>query len=532
MHRVLPFQPPKSVSLGTVNIIPIWGTDHLIARQKDDVAEDSSQWRKGLNYSSTHYVSDGTHAAVSQLELPERQSDIYADIFGGVANNDNENIREIREFLQETHGKLRNALGDDTAQLYLDKRRDQLEEVATKARNIRDKLDQVWAWGNLAKTVTSKIGGAAMLVQDAQKFMFDFGTRPKSAETRIPLQDPYSFGFKTFVFKGMALAVSAAWGTEMAIKKAFDWYPPEHFTGLKDSRKDIAKMAEDLREPGKLAKNMRAEKTVADALDREYGKDGRQFLERLMNEVDRSAYHYMQALNSNPSRFMQADDHLAESGVTSASLQLMYACLEEARFIDPFGQGNHPVVKELDLDPDFPGTCVLLEAKNPSKQGAQSSSQARHDKRAQVNFNSIEQWDYNSGWRKTLEDLGSKASKLALSDSATNWPQVESYLREAKKGDARCMFELGRLCERGIFRISQSTEVRRIAKQLYTPAANKGNSEAQYCLGLLHANNRFSGRLRLQEIQIAMEWLTKAADEGHRQAQEELNRISAANPSA
>ena len=73
---------------------------------------------------------------------------------------------------------------------------------------------------------------------------------------------------------------------------------------------------------------------------------------------------------------MNADDHLAESETTSASLQLMYALLAEAYFINTFEKNNQPVVKTLEGDPKSPGTCVLLETKNPSKEDVQPSSRA------------------------------------------------------------------------------------------------------------------------------------------------------------
>ena len=352
------------------------GTDHLVPKQKDDGVEDSSLWRKGLNYSSTLYVSEVTHAGIDKLGLPNNQSDIYAHMFGDDANNISKGIRDIREYLQAAHNKLHDTLDNHSAQHYLDKRHEQLEEVAPKARNIRDKLEKVWTWGNRVKRVVSKTAGAFMFVQDVKSVAFNFGSRPKSARIKKPLQDTYTYKFKTMAFESAPHAVLTALVTETAIKKAFDSYPPEYFSGLGDSRRDMARMAEVFLEASKMAKDIRAEDDVAAALTREYGAGGHEFLEILMSEVDRCAYNYMQALKSKPSRFMNADDFLAESGATSASLQLMYARLEEARFIDTFWKNNQPVVKTLEGDPKSPGTCVLLEAKNPSKEDVQPSSRA------------------------------------------------------------------------------------------------------------------------------------------------------------
>lgn len=501
----------------------------MVPRLEVNIARDSDLLCNGFNYSSTLLVSEGTHAKIFKLQQQtERLSDLYADIFGGAANNDHEEIKKIRKYFQGAYDKLNSTLGNGTAQLYLDERSKRLQEFAPKAINIRNKLDQVWAWGNVVKEVASKTAAGFMLVQDTKEFKFYFGTRSKSAAIKTHLQDPYSIRFSNFVLKGMPLALSVAWGTEKVIKKVFDWFPPEHFSGLEDSRKNIAEMAEDFRQRSKDAKNTWDDSAVVTALVREYGEDGHQFLKSLMIETDRSAYNYMVALQRKPTKFMQADEQMAESGVTSASLQLMYALLEEARFLHTFGKNNQPVVEKLDTDPEFPNTRVLLKAKDSSKGDAQPSSRARHNGREKVNFNSIEHWDYNSNWPETLKYLEKKANELSRSNSPTIQKEVAEYLKGAKAGDARCMALLALHCVNGTFRISNSSEVFRIAKQLYTPAASQGDPDAQYCLGLLHkgrADQLGEYTQTGENTQSAVDWLTKAAEQGHVEAKKNLEQM-------
>lgn len=496
----------------------------MVAQSEDNGTEDNSPWCTGLNQ-SIYYTSDATAAMIydQNRQLPERQSDLYTDIFGDAANDNNKDIREIRG---KAHNKLRDTLGNATAQTFLDKRRTQLDEVVTKARNIRDKMDQAWVWANGAKKMINVTVGAWMFKQGEKEIAFYFGIRPETGTILTPPPDSYRLGGTIISgITSLPLAMATAWGTDMAMRKGFDWFPPEHFFGLDESRKEIAEMAENFRELSENAKITRDDTNVAEALVQEYGKDGHQVLGILMNITDYFAYNYMRALQSKPFRFMRADDHLKESGVTSASLLLLHALVEEARFINAFGKNNQPVVKKVCLNNKYPTRHVVLKVMAPSKGNAQSSSQAQHKERAKVNFNAVKYWDYSTDWKKLLEHLESRVRDLSRTKDTPDLKKADQYLIRAKTGDAKFMALLANLCAQGIFQLPDIAETNRIAKQLYTPAADQGDPDAQYRLGLLHKPP--AERVGIQDDQTAVDWLTKAADQGHRQAQEELARSDA-----
>ena len=523
---------PQEFKLGTINPIPVPGTEHLLPRQKKGVAGDG-QWRKGLNYSSTVFASESTCAEFNLLPKPDRQSDLYADIFGGLVNSDNRNIKNDFE---DGHDKLRAALGNDTARVYLDRRNEHLNDIATKARHIRDKLDQIWSRGQYIKWGVSKGAGGFMLAQNVKAFKLNVGTRPMSAQGE-PLQNPHSLPFKTFIFESIPVAVGAAQAAKVFTDKVHDnWWRPEYFTGLKKNRKDIAEMAEDFRERTHKAAEARATDAVVKALNQEYGEDGRKFLECLMNEVDRCAYNYMLALQSRPSKFMQADEHLDQSGVTVASHNLLIARLEEARFLNTFSKDKKPVVRVVEYDDSaLSGTVPLIEAKAPSQMDEQASSSARDGNRSPVNFNYMESWDYSRPLPQVLEYLESKAEELSLSRDMPKkeWELIESDLKAAKKGSKdkegiEAMLRLAKRCEAGTFSVPKGAELNRITKELYTPAAEHGHAEAQYHLGRLYADKSFTPRFGLRDTWAAVKWLTKAAEQGNYQASEALNQIPAA----
>ena len=503
----------------------------MVNNQRNNKAEGSSQRSvTGLNYSSTHYVSQGTYARVSQLQLPKRQSDPYADMFGGSTDDDNKDIQGIRDYVNNAHDKLYHTLGGDktVSAAMLRRRHTQLEQPATKSRDIRIKRDEVWFRGNVTKSAVPVALNAAPFINDVGVFQFRYGTDLKPIP-RLPETDPDpSLELTTSLFQniltpsrnapfllGLLSNVTRGW----SIKKLHDWLQPEYFTGLKGSHKDMALLAEKFRQESAEAADARAGDATATVLVREYGEDGFLFLGKLMNEVDFSAYNYMLALQHRPARFMQTDDQLVESGGTSESLQLMYARIEEARFINTFGQGRHPVVEEWQPSAAFPGVDTLLVAKAPP----QPSSRARHDERAQVNFDSIEHWDYSPSWNEVLNGIERNVSEQTKS-------ALNAELRAAKKGDADSLLQLAKLCEAGGLGIPKGTaEASRSAKQLYTPAANKGNVEAQYRLGRLHADKRFTGLDGLRNDNTAVEWLTKAAEQGHPEAQADLGLMYVAN---
>lgn len=496
----------------------------MVRHQEDSNADGSS------SYSSTSYVSQGSYIKTDQSLLSNRQSDLYADVFGGVAD-DNNNIR--RED-QEANNKLLAKLSNHPAEAgMLTRRHKQLGEAATIGRAIRNKLDTIGFLGNVTKSTVSGIMDAAALIKDVGVLELWYGDMPGSSlggSQEIPYEPkPYTLDTSipqhflaplknaSFPFRFAAtLAVS------QALKKGHDRWQPEYFTGLTHRRKDIALLAEKFRRDSAEAADARAGNAAGMVMIQEYGEGGRLFLEKLMNEVDRSAYNYMLALEHKPPMFMQADKQLAESGATSESLQLLFARLEEANFINTFGKDKQPIVEEWTPNAAaYPGAGRLLVAKNPSKNNVQSSSRARHDENAKVDFDSIEHWDYSPDLNKTLEDL---ERTMAL-NAKDNWNLFKSDLSAAKKGNIDKMLILANLCEAGHLGIPKGAQASRIAKQLFTFAAEKGNAEAQFRLGRLLADIRFTGQAGLRNDHAAVEWLSKAVEQGHPEAKAKLGMM-------
>lgn len=514
---------------GTVNTVPMFEARHMVPRQKNNEADGIRPQHGGLTYSSTHYVSGGTHAAMSQLSL-NRQSDSYREVFGDAVDADNEHV--MKE-IDDGHLKLRRKLGDLPAQRALNKRHAQLKEAAIKGGVIRDKLDTVSTLGNGMKYLGPKGVASFMLAQRAWEVSINFKTTPEPGAESVNVG---GFTLGTVVMKNLQLALGGSLVVSEALKKGHDWWQPEYFTGLGAKHKAMAVLAEDFRVNSKGAAKTRAGSAVAAALRQAYGEGGRDFLESAMNEVDRSAYDYMRALQRR-TRPIPVDQHLAEAGVTSASVELMHARVEEARFINTFTgrmKDEQAVVEYWRPDPVFSGADALLRAKDPRVEDMLPSSRARQDDRAEADLDAPTRWNYSSisshTLLETLEYLEGKVENLEGEAGETDWQQFKWDLSAAKKGDRDSMFRLAEKCEKGLsdLDIEEGTDAYRIAMQLYAAAAYKGDVEAQYRLGHLQADKRFTGQAGLRNDSAAVEWLTLAAENGHPQAQAELGLMHAA----
>ena len=513
------FQRQKPTKLGTLNIIPILGAQHILPVQKKDEAEGSSHCRSGLNYSSTHYVSEGTYADMEQLQLPGRQSDVYADVFGNQVTS-----------VLNAHAKLRRMLLDKHAESALDKqetRREQLEAAATKARVIRNKMDTVSIWGNTVKDLIPQLVSVLMLAEVIAAMLTRSGVISNtSSEGSTESGGSYGFPISAAAVQEFAVAWVCAWAINEVLQKVHDRRQPEYRTKLGDSRKDMALLAEDFRKNSKAAAEARASGPVAAALIEEYGERGRDFLESLMNEVDRSAYEYMRAWARRTVEPMPVDEHLAETGVTTASVQLISAVREEARFINTFTgrtKDQQAVVEYWQPSRVLSNIGHLLRAQDPLVEDIQRSSRAQQD-----GFEAPELWDYsrNLSLNEILEHIERQADEAA--GHMVDWQQIKWDLQTAKKGDSDSMFRLGELYEKGLLDIPEGANVRSIIKQLYTSAANQGSTEAQYRLGRLHADVRFTKRVEFRDDSAAVEWLTLAAKKGHPGANAELDLMQAA----
>gem|GEM_PF-1202805 len=517
-------QPTKTGRLGIANTVPMLEAGPLVPSKESDGALGDRRQRKGVNYASTHWISKETYAQVQQLLLNGRQSDIYADVFGDVENADNKTIREA---LDNAHKELCRIVSNNPA--YANKlktRHEQIQLAAIYGKNIRDKMDQVWSWGNSVKSVAVPVAiNTLSFLKDAGVVQFRYGDIPASA-TEVAEKAPDKYvEFDTSLFQNFLspsqgssmLSTAAASAVIYAINKAHDWYQPEYFTGLGNSRKDVASLAKDFLNNREAL----ASRTIKDALNEQHGENGRLLLERAMNEVDRAADNYMQALQRKPAKLMQPDAHLAETKVTSAALHLLYARLEEARIINNFKKEKQLVGEPSQPSAAFPHT--LIQARKQRGTNVSSSSQARHDEGAEADINSMERWDYSPDLSKTLENL----ERTVAFSGKDNLNLLKSHLSAAKKGDADKLFDLANLCEVGRLGIPQGVQASRIARQLFTPAAEKGNVEAQYRLGRLLADKRFTGQAGLRNDYAAVEWLTKAAEQGHPKAKAKLGVMHA-----
>ena len=382
-------QSERKARTGACGVVPVPWADYMVPVQKNGEDDGSSQWRRGLNYLSTHYVSKDTYNELNQLQLNPRQSDIYADIFGAgtvldgqgdkeSATNvfgartavDNPGVRRIRESVAGAHVKLWSVLGDQNVQFMHDKRYAQLGKAAAAAGEIRDKLDMVGKRGWWGKKLAPMSLSHRLLAKSIWEFSVRFGVIPESTSGG---PQPLSHGFtlSTAIVQNLPHALGISWVLGDSARKLLDWWQPKYRTGIEDRREDMARLAAAFLENSTDAKAVRAGGTAAASLVRTYGEDGRDFLENLITAVDHNAYNYMEALQRSTPRAMPTDEHLAETGVTSAARQLTYSRLEMARFVNTFTdrpEGGQAVVKYWkpdDDDPVFRGVNSLLWAKDP-----------------------------------------------------------------------------------------------------------------------------------------------------------------------
>jgi hypothetical protein len=515
-----------SMRIGTSNVIPVSGVDFMAPKQDKNEGETGLIKQRGLNYSSTHYVSEGAYAALSQLSLNPRQSDVYADLF----NHNGEIQSFAKSQVDAAHEKLHGVLGNTSAQRPQESRHTHLAGAAIRASVVRDKLDTIGYYRGKVKYVVPKAVTAFWFADSAWAISVKFGPMPKEGPAE-PVGG-YGFTLSTASAQNLApahslpLAFAASWAMGEVIKRGIDWYNPHYFTGLDNHRKDIARLAEDFLSNSKVASEARAGGTAAANLVRAYGESGRDFLEGLMNEVDRSAYDYMLAL-SKSGRPMPPDEHLAGTDVTSSALELTYARLEEARFIQTFTgrlQDDHAIVKYWQPGPAFSNLGVAKIAEDPLGQEMRHLSRVRNDNVAEGGANKL--WDYTRALDETLGYL--ERGTREFSGILTNGKQIKQSLAASRKGDAKALFQLAKLSEQGALGIPKGVEAMAVAKQLYFPAAQQGDAEAQYRLGCLNSDEHGTGRPGLRDDPTAVKWLTLAADQNHPEAQARLGLLHAA----
>lgn len=511
--------------IGTANVIPLSGVDFMAPKQDKNERETLIKQR-GLNYSSTHYVSEGAHAALGQLELNPRQSDVYADLF----DHKGEIQTPAKSQVDAAHEKLRRVLGNTSTQRLQDHRHTHLAETAIRASVLRDKLDTIDYYRGKVKYLLPKAVTTFWFAESAWAISVKFGSVPKEG----PAEPVGGLGFTLSTApaqnlapaQNMPLAFATSWAMGEVIKRAIDWFHPHYFTGLDNHRKNIARLAEDFLNNSKVASEARAGGTAAANLVQAYGESGRDFLEGLMNEVDRSAYDYMLAL-SKRGRPMPPDEHLAGTGVTSSALELTYARLEEARFIHTFSgrlQDDHAIVKYWQPGAAFANLGGAKIAEDPLGQEMRHLSRVRNDNVAEGGETKL--WDYTRTIDETLAYLERRTSEF--SGIPKNWKQIKQSLAASKKGDAKAMFQLAKLSEQGALGIPKDLVAMTIAKQLYFPAAQQGDPEAQYRLGCLNSDEHGTGRPGLRDDSAAVKWLTLAANQDHPEAQARLGLLHAA----
>lgn len=370
-------------------MVPVLWADYMVPKQTNDEDDGSSQWHKGLNYVATHYVSKDNYNELNQLKLKPGKSDIYADIFSagtvldsqGTSDSatnvfgartavDNPGVKRIRESDAKSRATVLSVLGDKSAQSVYEKWYEQLGKAAVVGGEIRDELNIVGNRGWWGKKLTPIGLSHLMLSKSAWEFTVRFGTVPESTQGG-PQPLNHGLTLSTAIVQNFRYPLGVSWVAGDTFKKLHDWWQPKYMTKIEDSRKDMAKLAEDFRQNSCDARAVRAGGTAAKNLVQTYGQDGRDFLEELMTTVSHSGYNYMEALQRSTPRSMPADEHLAETGVTSAARQLTYSRLEMARFVNTFTdrpEGGQAVVKYWkpgDDDPVFRGVNSLLWAKDP-----------------------------------------------------------------------------------------------------------------------------------------------------------------------
>ena len=502
---------------------PVVGADHLVPKQ-----ENNRQVQQNLNILSTHYVAPKTHQELLGLQLRDRQSDIYGHVFGAnAAGND-----DCRRRVGNAHAALLRVLDRPdlrNAQDSLTRRFDQLGQAATRGNEIRNDLAKISSRGQATKFVVTKLIQGAAVMENAVELDVGINWRvkvkPRDGSEMIKHDASLGRSLNSKAFENLPLAFAGAYVASEGLSLAHDWFQPAYFTSIGAKRRDLAAAAEEFRADSERAANMRAGGRAAQAIVETYGERGRDFLESTMNEVDRSVYDYMQALQRQVPLAKPPDEQFAATGVTSASLQATYARLEEARFINTFterGQDRNAVVEAWRPAEELPGAGVLLRATFLPQESGQSAARVRHDRSAE-DPSSAEadppRWDYKLDLPTALAELGRTAGNIS---GWGDYMRVQKDLQLARNGNAGALARLGELCEDGRAGKDSGPTANRVAEQLYEAAAAGGHVQGQYRLGRMQARGQAPGPAGGRSAPVAVQWLTRAAEQGHAQAQAEL----------
>ena len=511
------------MKIGVPSPVPVVGADHLVPRQ-----ENNRQVQQNLNILSTHYVAPKTHQELLGLQLRDRQSDIYGHVFGANASGND----DCRRRVGNAHAALLRVLDRPdlrNAQDSLTRRFDQLGQAATSGNAIRNDLAKISSRGQATKFVVTKLIQGAAVMENAVELDVGINWRvkvkPRVGSEMIKHDASLGRSLNSKAFENLPLAFTGAYVASQGLSLAHDWFQPAYFTSIGAKRRDLAAAAEEFRADSERAANVRAGGQAAQAIVETYGERGRDFLESTMNEVDRSVYDYMQALQRQVPRAMPPDEQFAATGVTSASLQATYARLEEARFIHTFterGQDRDAVVEAWRPAGELPGAGVLLRATVLPQESGQSAARVRHDRSAEDPSSAEEdppRWDYKLDLPTALAELGRTAGNIS---GWGDYMRVQKDLQLARNGNAGALARLGELCEDGRAGKDSGPTANRVAQQLYEAAAAGGHVQGQYRLGLMHARGQASGPAGGRSDPVAVQWLAQAAEQGHAQAQAEL----------
>lgn len=517
------------MKVGIPSPVPVVGADHLVPKQEND-----RQLQQNWNILSTHYVAPKTHQELRGLQCRGRQSDIYGHVFGANSSGND----DCRQRVGNAHAALLRVLDRPEmrqVQNSLTRRFVQLEGAATRGNAIRDDLAKISSRGQATKFMVTKLVQGAAVMENAMELDVGINWRlkvkPRDGSEVIKQHASLGRSLSTKSFENLPLAFAGAYVATQGLSLAHDWIQPAYFTSIGAKRRDMAAAAEEFRADSEKAASMRAGGQAAQAIVETYGERGRDFLESAMNEVDRSVYDYMLALQRQVPRAMPPDEQFAMTGVTSASLQATYARVEEARFINTFtqrGQDREAVVDAWRPAEELPGAGVLLRATVLPREDRQLAARVRHDHSAE-DPSSAEadppRWDYKPDLSTALAELGRTASGIS---GWGDYLRVQKDLALARNGNAGALARLGELCENGRAGKDSGPAAQRLAQHFYEAAAAGGDAQAQCRLGRMLARGHASGPAGGSGDPLAVRWLTRAAEQEHAEAQAELGVLHVA----
>lgn len=500
---------------------------HAVPRHKKNEAGRPGRPQQGLAFQSTHFLAADDHAELRQLNLPlDRQSDVYGHVFGAGANDNAACTRRVGN----GQAALIRALGDGPESAHArgihDTRFDQLGQAATSGNTIHGKLESIWSRGRAFKSAANNGIHAWAVAGAMPEVAMQIKVRVRHPEEGDEAGREMSLAgvLPSFGSWSPPVAMLGGLAAKKGINLVHDWVQPKYFTSIGARREDLEGLAERFRANAKVASDARAGSAGA-GIVKAYGEDGRDYLEHAMNETDRSAYDYMKAMQ-RPTRWAQEpDQHLVETGATSAAIQVTVARLAEARFLNTFaGRGDkaQPVV-HVWTPPEHPEAGDLIVATDPLIGTPPANGRARKDVPA---ADRPQRWDYRPAQGAVLAEVG----KLLV--QIPSWGDYALAQRDfvlAKSGNRVAQVRLGEMSEQGRLGTAQGQACQRMAEELYDGAARLGDKQAQYRLGRMHAEGRASMKAGRQSDRLAAEWLEKAAVQGHHEAQAELGLLHAAN---